>query len=171
MRNSGRPSWAAFSFRARPCRMLALPVDTALIQINARRVPRAHPGRVPDNPPLRAASRGAAFSLSALVVDLGQDGGGDRGRDERGDEQDAEVVELHRRSLRLPLAMAVTRARPRVQGRSGGTCPAVHEAGRQTLPVFVLVWSATQAEARKPPAGLSVTNSHRGRLQMPLQNL
>src|SRR3954468_11015932 len=53
--------------------------------------------------------------------------------------------------------------------------PAVHWAGRQTLPVFVFVfvfvWSATQAEARKPPAGLSVANSHRGRLQMPLQNL
>src|SRR3954463_809193 len=48
---------------------------------------------------------------------------------------------------------------------------AAYCAGRQTLPVFVLVWSATQAEARKPPAGLSVTNLHRGRLQMPLQNL
>src|SRR3954453_1872342 len=46
---------------------------------------------------------------------------------------------------------------------------AAYCAGRQTLPVFVLVWSATQAEARKPPAGLSVANSHRGRLQMPLQ--
>jgi hypothetical protein len=58
--------------------------------------------------------------------------------------------------------------RPRTRGR---VPPPAHEAGRQTLPVFVFVWSATQAEARKPPAGLSVTNSHRGRLQMPLQNL
>src|SRR3954471_19946290 len=55
--------------------------------------------------------------------------------------------------------------------RADASRPSVHWAGRQTLPVFVFVWSATQAEARKPPAGLSVTNSHRGRLQMPLQNL
>src|SRR4051794_41874860 len=46
---------------------------------------------------------------------------------------------------------------------------AAYCAGRQILFVFVLVWSATQAEARKPPAGLSVTNSQRGRLQIPLQ--
>src|SRR3954447_17102891 len=53
--------------------------------------------------------------------------------------------------------------------RAGASRAAAHGAGRQTLLVFVLVWSATQAEARKPPAGLSVANSHRGRLQMPLQ--
>ena len=53
--------------------------------------------------------------------------------------------------------------------RADASRAAVHGAGRQTLPVFVFVWSATQAEARNAPAGLSVVNSHRGRLQMPLQ--
>src|SRR3954452_12026487 len=52
---------------------------------------------------------------------------------------------------------------------AGESRAAVHGAGRQTLLVFVLVWSATQAAARKAPAGLSVVNSHRGRLQMPLR--
>src|SRR5689334_19048082 len=52
---------------------------------------------------------------------------------------------------------------------AGAGRAAVHGAGRQTLLVFVLVWSATQATARNAPAGLSVVNSHRGRLQMPLQ--
>src|SRR3954452_12046275 len=53
--------------------------------------------------------------------------------------------------------------------RADAIRPSVHWAGRQTLLVFVLVWSATQAEARNAPAGLSVANSDRGRLQMPLQ--
>src|SRR3954454_17281314 len=53
--------------------------------------------------------------------------------------------------------------------RADAIRPSVHWAGRQTLLVFVLVWSATQAAARNAPAGLSVANSHRGRLQMPLQ--
>src|SRR4051812_1287627 len=53
--------------------------------------------------------------------------------------------------------------------RADASRPSVHWAGRQSLLVFVLVWSATQAEARNAPAGLSVANSHRGRLQMPLQ--
>ena len=35
MRNSGRPSWAAFSFRAPPCRAFAPPVEAGLLQISA----------------------------------------------------------------------------------------------------------------------------------------
>ena len=60
--NSGRPSWAAFSFRAPPCQALAPPVDTALIQISARWVPRAHHGLAVEVSPLQGRlARGGLF--------------------------------------------------------------------------------------------------------------
>src|SRR3954453_2703928 len=89
------------------------------------------------------------------MVDLGQDGGGDRGRDERGDDQDAEVVEPHRRAPSL-LAHWAACSGLEAQGRpAAGRVPPCRASAQVVRRVCMylqgLSWAASRGAAFSLP--------------------